>query len=70
MADLPAEFRPDKLKVVFTFTTNPRVVDAVTMPNYPMAWNKRLPRMVIDAIHRKNIAVCVGVFRGRRCVCC
>lgn len=58
--NMPVELRPDHLKVVFTLSTNPRVVDAVTLPNYDNAWQKPYARAMIGMFHRANMAVSIG----------
>ena len=58
---LPAELRPDKCKVVFAPSTNPRVMTAITMPGRPDAWqdNKEVMKL-IGLVNKAGISVAIG----------
>lgn len=57
---LAPELRPDRCKVVFAPSTNPKVMTAITMPGRPDAWKAPAVRELIDTINRVGMAVAVG----------
>lgn len=54
------ELRPDKSKVVFAPSTNPKIMTALTTPGYPLAWQSKRVMGVIDALNKAGVAVAVG----------
>lgn len=63
---LEPELRPDRCKVVFTPTTNDRIILAITMEGMPDAWMKRGPSELIDRMLRSGISVAVGPPHAKR----
>ncbi len=59
-AEFAPELRPDKSKVVFSPTTNERVMNATTMPGYPLAWQAPKVAELIAQVNRAGMAVAVG----------
>lgn len=57
---LPDALRPDRCKVVFSATTNPKIMTALTMPGRPDAWKSPTVMKFIEFILRQGIAVAVG----------
>jgi hypothetical protein len=54
------EMRPDKCKVVFSPTTNDKIMSATTMPGSPMAWRRPDVRRAIDIMVQGGFRVVVG----------
>lgn len=59
-APLPIELRPDKSKVVFNMSTNPKIVTATTMPGAPDAWQKPAVMKLIKGLNAIGLAVTIG----------
>ncbi len=57
---LPLELRPDKCKVVFIMSTNPRVSTATTLPGYPDALQRPAVRELIDLMLLRGLSVAIG----------
>jgi hypothetical protein len=57
---LPDELRPDRCKVVFSPSTNERIMAAITMPGAPLAWRKGPARELIDRMVKGGMNVVVG----------
>lgn len=57
---LPDELRPDRCKVVFSPTTNPDIMSAITMPGAPLAWRREPVREVIGKMIASGMRVVVG----------
>lgn len=57
---LADELRPDRCKVVFSPTTNPRIMSAITMPGSPTAWRTGPARELIDKMVRGGLHVVIG----------
>jgi hypothetical protein len=55
---LAAELRPDRCKVVFAPSTNPRVMAALSMA--PLAWERPVVRKLIDVLVSCGTAVVAG----------
>lgn len=62
-APLPVELRPDKSKIVFNMSTNPKIITAVTMPGADDAWQRPAVRKLIDRILKGGVAVSIGPAR-------
>lgn len=62
---LGIELRPDKCKVVFNGSTNPKIITATTMPGSPDAWQRPAVRKFIDVLLRAGLAVAVGPPRAK-----
>ena len=58
---LPDELRPDRCKVVFSPTTNERIMSAITMPGAPLAWRSGAARKLIDKMIKGGFSVVVGL---------
>jgi len=59
-AALPVELRPDKCKVVFSPSTNDKIMTAITMPGYPLAWQTKIVATLIACLNRAGMAVAIG----------
>jgi hypothetical protein len=59
-APLAAELRPDKSKVVFSPTTNEKIMSAITMPGAPDAWRRGPVRLIIDRMVASGMNVVIG----------
>jgi len=67
VSKMPVSLRPDRCKVVFSPSTNERVMAALTMPGEPTAWRRPAVRAVIDALVKDNeFAVVAGAARSTR----
>ena len=62
---LAPELRPDKCKVVFAPSTNPRIMTAITMPGAPLAWQGKEVGKLIDRLLRSGVGVAIGPPQGR-----
>jgi hypothetical protein len=61
------ELRPDKCKVVFSTSTNPSVVSAITMPGANDAWRRPVILSIIKGLASRGFAtVCGGSNSTRR----
>ena len=58
--NLPIEARPDKCKVVFSPTTNPYVICAITMPGRPDAWRGAEAQKIIKRCHKAGVSIAVS----------
>lgn len=58
------ELRPDRCKVVFSMSTNDRIMAAFTMPGAPLAWQRPSVRRLIDSMVKGGLAVVVGQARS------
>ena len=65
---MPIELRPDKCKVMFSGTTNPEVVNALTMPGMTNALQNPAVRKVISILVKGGVAVATGVLSARRMI--
>lgn len=64
---MPMSLRPDRCKVVFSPSTDERVMAALTMPGDPTAWRRPAVREVIDALVKRNeFSVVAGAARSTR----
>jgi hypothetical protein len=54
------DLRPDRSKVVFSPTTNEKIMSAITMPGAPGAWRNGPARELIDKMVRGGLHVVVG----------
>ena len=52
--------RPDKCKIVFSPTTNPKIISATIDKNYPLAWKEGEAFELIKFIAKEGGAVVVG----------
>ena len=57
---LAMELRPDKCKVVFSPSTKPDIISAVTMPGSPDAWQRKKVKVIIDGMIKAGYRVVVG----------
>lgn len=57
---LPDELRPDRCKVVFSPSTNPDIMAAITMPGAPLAWQREPVRGLIETMVTNDYRVVVG----------
>jgi hypothetical protein len=64
-ARLGPELRPDKCKIVFSATTNPRIITGITMPGAPFAYQRKDVAELIEALRRRGIGIAIGVPAGR-----
>ena len=61
------ELRPDKSRVVFSTSTNPRVVSAITMPGAEGAWKRPVILNIIRTLASRGFAtVCGGATSTHR----
>ena len=63
---LPADLRPDRCKVVFSPTTDPTIMAAITMPGVSDAWRKGAARKLIEALTKGGVCVSVGPPASKR----
>jgi hypothetical protein len=56
----PLELRPDKCKVVFSPTTNERIMAAINMPGSPDAWKRKIVQGLIKWLHAAGVGVAVS----------
>ena len=63
---LAPELRPDRSKVVFSTTTDPTIMAAITMPGLSDAWRKGPARQLIGTLVKAGIRVSVGPPAARR----
>jgi hypothetical protein len=67
VSKMPVSLRPDRCKVVFSPSTDERVMAALTMPGDPTAWRRKEVRAVIDCLVKNNeFAVVCGAARSTR----
>lgn len=59
-AEMAEALRPDRCKVVFAFTTNPKIINAMTLPGAPLAWERKDVRAFIDKMNGHGYAVAIG----------
>jgi hypothetical protein len=57
---LPESLRPDRCKVVFSPSTNDRIMAATTMPGAPTAWQRPDVMSLINAMVNGGMAVVAG----------
>ena len=61
---LAAELRPDRCKVVFSPSTNDRVMAATTMPGAPFAWKRHDVMALIKRLTSNGMGVVCGAPRS------
>jgi hypothetical protein len=54
------ELRPDRCKVVFSPTTNERVLAAITMPGMPDAWQSKVVQKLIGKLLSRGVSIAIG----------
>ena len=63
---LAPELRPDRCKVVFSPSTNDRVMAATTMPGAPTAWQRPDVMAIINRMTSQGMGVVCGAPRSTR----
>jgi hypothetical protein len=63
---LPEELRPDRCKVLFSPTTNERVISAITTSGMPDAWRYGRVRELIDVMLNGRLAIVTGPANATR----
>jgi len=57
---LGIELRPDKSKVVFCPSTNEKVMTAITLPGYPLAWHDKRIKHLVRRLNEAGMSVAIG----------
>jgi hypothetical protein len=57
---LGPELRPDRCKVVFSPTTDPSIMSAITMHGAPNAWDRKPARGLVDKMVKAGLKVVIG----------